>query len=59
MHPIFQVSLLQPYSAGGTTLGPLDPIVFVGAEEEYEVESMLRYWQQGRLTRVLGALAWL
>ena len=38
---VFHVSLFQPYSEGGTTLGPPDPIVTAGEEEEYEVESIL------------------
>ena len=45
MHLTFHVSLLQLYSAGGTTLDPLDPIVTAGEEEEYEVESILMHCQ--------------
>ena len=45
MHPAFHVSPLKPHSARGATLGPPDPIVTAGEEEEYEVESILRhYW---------------
>ena len=58
MHLTFHVSLLQTYSAGGATLGPPDPIVTAGAEEEYEVESILRHCQ-GVSDGILGALAWL
>ena len=36
------------YSAGGATLGLLDPIVTAGEEEEHEVESILRHLQQGQ-----------
>ena len=43
MHPTFYISLLQMYPVGGATLGPLDPIVTAGAEEEYGVESILRH----------------
>ena len=53
MHPIFHVSLLQPYSAGGATLGPPDPIVNAGAKEEYEVESILRHRQRGLVMECL------
>ena len=52
MHLIFHVSLLLPY-AGGTTLCPPDPIVTAGAEEEYEVESILRHCWQGQVTEYL------
>ena len=49
MHPTFHISLLQLYSAGGATLGPPDPIVTAGEEEEYEVESILRHCRRGRV----------
>ena len=48
MHPTFHVSLLWLYSAGGTTLVPLDPIVTAGIEKEYEVKSISRHCQQGK-----------
>ena len=43
MHPTFHISLLQLYLAKGASLGPPDPIVTVGAEEKYEVESFLKH----------------
>ena len=46
MHPSFHVSILQLYPAGGATLGPPDPIVTSGSEEEYEVESILKHHQR-------------
>ena len=43
---MFYVSLLRLYS-GGTTLGPPDPIMTAGEEEEYQVESILMdCWQE-------------
>ena len=58
MHPMtFHVSLLQPYSGGGATLGPLDPIVTTGKEEEYKVENILRHCQWWRVSNgILGTL---
>ena len=53
MHPTFHVSLLQPYSAGGATLGPPDPIVTAGTKDEYEVESILRHCRRGQVTEYL------
>ena len=53
MHPTFHVSLLQPHSAGGATLGPHDSIVTAGEEEEYEVKSILRHRWRGRVTEYL------
>ena len=47
MHPNFYIFLLQLYSVGGATLGPHDPIVSAGEEEEYKVESILRHCWRG------------
>ena len=47
VHLTFYVSILQPYSAGGATLGPPDPIAIAVLEEEYKVECILRHRQQG------------
>ena len=52
-HPIFYISLLQWYSAKGTTLGSPDPIVIAGAEEQYKVESILRNHQWGQVIEYL------
>ena len=53
MHPTFHVSLLRLYSAGGSTLGPPDPIVTAGAEEEYKLESILRHHRWGQVMEYL------
>ena len=53
MYSTFYVSLLQPYLAGGAFLGPFDPIVTSGKEEEYEVESILRHLQWGQAIKCL------
>ena len=53
MHLTFHVFLLQLYSAGGATLGPPDPFVTSGAEEEYEVDSILRHHWWGQLIEYL------
>ena len=34
-------------------MGPPEPIVITGAEEEYEVESILRYYWWGQMTEYL------
>ena len=53
MHPTFHVSLLQPYSTVGATLGPIDPIVIAGEKEEYEAESLLQHHWQGQAMEYL------
>ena len=53
VHLTFHVFLLLLYSAVGSTLGPPDPIVTAGEEEEYEVKSILRTRQLGRVTEYL------
>ena len=47
------ISLLQLYLAGGATLGPPDPIVTAGEEEEYKVKSILRHRWWGQVMEYL------
>ena len=53
MHPAFHISLLQSYSIGGATLGPPDPILTAGEEEEYKLESILKHQRHGQATEYL------
>jgi len=49
IHPVFHVSLLEPYHArAGETPPPPPPAVLVGDDEEYEVEAILdeRKWHR-------------
>ena len=47
VHPVFHVSLLEPYRSNGRVQPPQPPIVVEGALE-YEVESILEHRFRGR-----------
>ena len=42
MHPVFHVSLLRRYHAGGDGVEPPEPVV-VDDEDQYEVETILQH----------------
>ena len=58
IHPVFHVSLLEPYVDGGRLQPPPPPPVVVGSDVEYEVEKILdsrrRYRKLQYLVRWLG-----
>ncbi len=47
VHPVFHVSYLSPWSAGGSAAEPPLPIVQAG-QQEWEVEAVLRHRRRGR-----------
>ena len=51
------ISLYCDHKQQGATLGPPNPIVTAGEEEEYEVGSILRHCWWGASDGIFGALA--